>query len=190
MWKNPVRCLCVENFKWTCWKMTEFWCFEGGKRPFSALFPAISVFSRFSKFVRFGLFKKWFYGHVPRSWRKTDLETLSRRPNLKFSIIIKNYWDFWAGRLLGQFSPISSVYSGTGIYTIFRPCSKHSHRSHGGGEGRMIGRFDTSSIFHLTLPRPRDLELEYAHRKLRMILRSVTDRIHVVVLTYFHFIRL
>ena len=35
-----------------------------------------------------------------------------------------------------------------------------------------------------------DLDLEYAHRKLRMILRSVPDTIHVVVLTYFHFIRL
>ena len=35
-----------------------------------------------------------------------------------------------------------------------------------------------------------DLDLENFHRKLRMILRSVPDTIHVVVLTYFHFIRL
>ena len=35
-----------------------------------------------------------------------------------------------------------------------------------------------------------DLDLEYAEWKLRMILRSVPDTIHVVVLTYFHSIRL
>ena len=29
-----------------------------------------------------------------------------------------------------------------------------------------------------------DLDLEYAHRKLRMILRSVPDTIHVVLLTF------
>ena len=34
-----------------------------------------------------------------------------------------------------------------------------------------------------------DLNLEYAHRKLKMIPRSVSDAIYVVVLTYFHLIR-
>ena len=35
-----------------------------------------------------------------------------------------------------------------------------------------------------------DLDLEYANRKLRMILRSVPAPIHVVTLTYFHLIQL
>ena len=39
--------------------MTEFWYFERRKQPFFTLLPGISVFSRFSNFVRFGLFKKY-----------------------------------------------------------------------------------------------------------------------------------
>ena len=35
-----------------------------------------------------------------------------------------------------------------------------------------------------------DLDLKYAHRKLRTVLRSVPDMIHVVLLIYFHLIRL
>ena len=35
-----------------------------------------------------------------------------------------------------------------------------------------------------------DLDLEYTHRKLRMILRSVPDTIHVTVLAYFHSVRI
>ena len=35
-----------------------------------------------------------------------------------------------------------------------------------------------------------DLDLEYAHRELRIIIRSVPDTIHVVVLTYFNLVQL
>ena len=43
---------------------------------------------------------------------------------------------------------------------------------------------------YLDLVTLNDLDLDYVHRKLRMILRSVSDKMHVVVLAYFHFIRL
>ena len=35
-----------------------------------------------------------------------------------------------------------------------------------------------------------DLGLKYVYRELRIILRSVPDKIHAAVLTYFHLIRL
>ena len=95
------------------------------------LFPAISVFSRLSEFVRFGRFKKWSMVIFSVFDEKSTQKHVSRRRNPKFSV-----WPL------------------------------------------------------LDLVTLNDLDLECVHRKLKMILRSVPDKIDVVVLTYFHFIRL
>ena len=131
MWKNLVRCICVQNFMQITWKNGWVLVFWRLKRPFFTLFPAISVFSRFSKFVRFGTFKSvlWsFFAFLTKHWTQKHV---LRRPNPNFSV-----WPL---------------------------------------------------LDFVTL---NDLDLEYANRKPRMILRSVPDTIHVVALTYFHFIRL
>ena len=92
---------------------------------------AVSAFSRFSKFVRFGPFKKCSRVIFRVLDEKLTQKHVSHHPNPKFSV-----WPF------------------------------------------------------LDLVTLNDLDLEYAQRKLRMILRSVPDTIFVVLLTYFHFIRL
>ena len=55
-------------------KMTKFWCFEGRKRLFSTLFPAISVFSQLKKCPIWAV-KIVFLGQFLRFWRKTDPKT-------------------------------------------------------------------------------------------------------------------
>ena len=111
--------------------MHQFWRFEGRKRPFFTLYPAIPASFRFSKCVRFGPFKKCCRVPFRILDEKQNQKRVSHRANPKFSV--RPFLDF------------------------------------------------------VTL---NDLDLEYAHRKLWMILGSVPDTIHVVILTYFHSIRL
>ena len=131
MWENPIRCICVQNFKSISWKMTNLWHFEGRKWPFFTLFPGISTFLRFSNFVRFRPFKKCSRVIFRVLDEKLTQKHVSRRQNQKFSV-----WPF------------------PDLVTL------------------------------------NDLDLEYAQRKLIVILRSVPDTIHGVVLTYFNIIRL
>ena len=123
-------CICTK-FHVDILKNGRVLVFGRSKRSFFTLFPAISVFSQFSKLVRFGPFKKCSGVTFRVVDEQLTQEHLSRLPNPLFSV-----WPF------------------------------------------------------LDLVTLNDLDHEYANRKLRMILRSIPDTIHVVVLTYLFFIRL
>ena len=110
----------AQSFKQISWKMPEFWCFEGPKRPFSRYFR---------QFLHFFDFQ--------------NLSDLGRSKSV-----------------LGPFFT---------FLTINWPKNMH-HSSQ-----TQTFQFDLSSTSW-----PWMIDLEYAHRKLGMILRSVPDTIHIV----------
>ena len=84
--KEPCQVYKCSKFQEDILKNARVLVFLRSKRPFFKLFPAISVFSRFSKFVLFEPFKK-----CSRVVFRVLEETLtqkyvSRRPNPKFSV--------------------------------------------------------------------------------------------------------
>ena len=130
VWMNPVRCICTK-FHVGILKNCTVLLFWRSKRAIFTLVPAISVFYRSSKFVRFGPFKgcsRVIFAFLMSTWPK----------NMYHAAQTQNF----------------------------------------------------QSGLSLTFMTLTDPDLEYANRKLSMILRSVPGTIHVVVLTYFYLIRL
>ena len=76
----------VNNFQLDILKNDQVLVFWRSKRPFLTLFPAISVFCPFSKFVLFGSFKKCFRVIFRVIDEKLPQKHVSRRQKPKFSV--------------------------------------------------------------------------------------------------------
>ena len=72
--------ICVQNFKSISWKMFNLWHFECRRWPIFTLFPGISTFLRFSKFVWYRPLKKYFGVIFFRFLRKLTKKTCITRP--------------------------------------------------------------------------------------------------------------
>ena len=114
-------CICLQNVKYISWKMTEFWCSEGRKRPFFT-FPGISALSRFSSFVRIRQFQKS-CGVIFRVFDdKLTLKHVSSRLSIKFQFGLSLTSSPWMTLTLNMLTKSSDWYLEAGVSTFENNC--------------------------------------------------------------------